>query len=133
MKKDKTTNVKPEKQVQEKPKNNEAEAEAVTETEAVNEAKADDDDDDDTSTILKEERKVENRVQNVSSSIKKLISEKERTEPQPIQSDSQQNGYCYIGKINNSRYCAKVSSRNSCMSGDIFPTMAVCINPNLKT
>ena len=83
--------------------------------------------------MLKEERKVENRVQNVSSSIKKLISEKERTEPQPIQSDSQQNGYCYIGKINNSRYCAKVSSRNSCMSGDIFPTMAVCINPNLRT
>ena len=133
MKKDKTTNVKPEKQVQEKPKNNEAEAEAVTESEAVTEAKAESDDDDDTSTILKEERKVENRVQNVSSSIKKLISEKERTEPQPIQSDSQQNGYCYIGKINNSRYCAKVSSKNSCMSGDIFPTMAVCINPNLKT
>lgn len=127
MKKDKTTNVKPEKQVQEKPKDSEAEAEdeAEAETEA--------DDDDDTSTILKEERKVENRVQNVSSSIKKLISERERTEPQPIQSDSQQNGYCYIGKINNSRYCAKVSSRNSCMSGDIFPTMAVCINPNLRT
>ena len=129
MKKDKTTNVKPEKQVQEKPKDSEAEAEA----EAVTEADDDDDDDDDTSTMLKEERKVENRVQNVSSSIKKLISEKERTEPQPIQSDSQQNGYCYIGKINNSRYCAKVSSRNSCMSGDIFPTMAVCINPNLRT
>ena len=123
MKKDKTTNVKPEKQVQEKPKDNEAKAEAEAEA----------DDDDDTSTILKEERKVENRVQNVSSSIKKLISERERTEPQPIQSDSQQNGYCYIGKINNSRYCAKVSSRNSCMSGDIFPTMAVCINPNLRT
>lgn len=127
MKKDKTTNVKPEKQVQEKPKDSEAEAEA----EAEDEAEADDDND--TSTILKEERKVENRVQNVSSSIKKLISERERTEPQPIQSDSQQNGYCYIGKINNSRYCAKVSSRNSCMSGDIFPTMAVCINPNLRT
>ena len=129
MKKDKTTNVKPEKQVQEKPK----EVDANADTNADANADANADTDDDNSTILKEERKVENRVQNVSSSIKKLITEKERTEPQPIHSDSQQNGYCYIGKINNSRYCAKVSSKNSCMSGDIFPTMAVCINPNLKT
>jgi hypothetical protein len=45
----------------------------------------------------------------------------------------QQNGYCYIGKINNARYCAKVSSKNNCLSGDIFPTMAVCVNPNLRT
>jgi len=83
--------------------------------------------------MLKEERKVENRVQNVDNSVKKFIVQKEKNEPQPVHSDSQQQGYCYIGKINNSRYCAKVSSRNSCMSGDIFPTMAVCVNPNLRT
>ena len=90
-------------------------------------------DDNDDSTLLKEERKLEARVSNVSDDVKKLIIQKEKTEPEPVQSDTQQNGYCYIGKINNSRYCAKVSSKNSCISGDIFPTMAVCINPNLKT
>jgi hypothetical protein len=85
------------------------------------------------STMLKEDRKVENRVQSVSDDIKKLIIKKESREPEPVQSDSQQHGYCYIGKINNSRYCAKVLSKDNCMSGDIFPTMAVCINPNLRT
>jgi hypothetical protein len=121
IKKDKTTNVKPEKQIPEK---------QITDSSAnIQETQEDNDD----STLLKEERKVEARVPNVSDDIKKLIIQKERTEPEPLHSDTQQNGYCYIGKINNSRYCAKVSSKNSCMSGDIFPTMAVCINPNLKT
>jgi hypothetical protein len=122
--KDKTANVKPEKQIPEK--QNLEKSVNTKET-------SDDTDDIDESTILKEERKVEARVPNVSDNIKKLIIQKEQTEPEPVHSDTQQNGYCYIGKINNSRYCAKVSSRNSCMSGDIFPTMAVCINPNLKT
>jgi len=121
MKKDKTINVKPEKQIPEK--------QIPDSSGNIQETQEDNDD----STLLKEERKVEARVPNVSDSIKKSILQKERTEPEPLDSDTQQNGYCYIGKINNSRYCAKVSSNNSCMSGDIFPTMAVCINPNLKT
>ena len=58
--------------------------------------------------------------------------EKENTEPAPLQSNSNEYGYCYIGKTNNVRNCAKVSSRNKCMSGDIFPTMDLCINPNLR-
>lgn len=125
--KDKTTNVKPEKQIPEKqiPEKNANTKETSDDN--------DDNDDNDDSSLLKEERKVEARVPNVSDDIKKLIIQKEKTEPEPVHSDTQQNGYCYIGKINNSRYCAKVSSKNSCMSGDIFPTMAVCINPNLKT
>jgi hypothetical protein len=127
--KDKTTNVKPEKQIQEKQI---SEKSANANTKETSDDTYDTDDTDE-STLLKEERKVEARVPNVSDNIKKLIIQKEKTEPEPVHSDTQQNGYCYIGKINNSRYCAKVSSKNSCMSGDIFPTMAVCINPNLKT
>jgi hypothetical protein len=122
IKKDKTTNVKPEKQVI-------APSVNIKETSD----NTDNSDDNDDSTLLKEERKLEARVSNVSDDVKKIIIQKEKTEPEPVQSDTQQNGYCYIGKINNSRYCAKVSSKNSCISGDIFPTMAVCINPNLKT
>ena len=53
-------------------------------------------------------------------------------EPEAVKSDSSQQGYCYIGKINDTRYCAKVSNRNKCMSGDIYPTMDICINPNLR-
>ena len=41
-------------------------------------------------------------------------------------------GYCYIGNQNNQRLCAEVSESQQCMSGDIFPTMNMCINPNLR-
>ena len=79
---------------------------------------------------LKNERKIENRVQDVSNSIKNLIVKKEDKVPEP--SSSEQYGYCYVGKENNIRHCAKVSSKSKCMSGDIFPTMDLCINPKLR-
>ena len=83
--------------------------------------------------LLNKERKIEKRVEDVPKNVKKLIVKKEENEPEPSQSDSQQHGFCYIGKINNSRYCAKVTSKNKCMSGDIFPSMDICINPNLRS
>lgn len=83
--------------------------------------------------LLNKERKIEKRVEDVPLNVKKLIVKKEEKEPEPSQSDSQQHGYCYIGKVNNSRYCAKVTSKNKCMSGDIFPSMDICINPNLRS
>jgi len=84
-------------------------------------------------TILQNERKVNERTRDVPKEVKNTIKEKENTEPAPLQSNSNEYGYCYIGKTNNARNCAKVSSRNKCMSGDIFPTMEICINPNLRS
>lgn len=57
---------------------------------------------------------------------------KEEEEPEPTRTNTLNQGYCYIGKINDTRYCAKVSGRNQCMSGDIYPSMDICINPNLR-
>jgi len=79
---------------------------------------------------LKNERKIENRLQDVSNSIKNLIIKKEDKVPEP--SSSEQHGYCYVGKENNIRHCAKVSSKSKCMSGDIFPTMDLCVNPKIR-
>ena len=42
------------------------------------------------------------------------------------------SGYCFVGKSKNRRYCSKLDSRSQCMSGDIYPTLEKCINPNLK-
>ena len=56
----------------------------------------------------------------------------ENDEPEPIRTDSLSSGYCYIGKVNDTRYCTKVDARSKCMSGDIYPTMEVCVNPNLR-
>ena len=58
--------------------------------------------------------------------------DKTDTLPEPIKTSSLQQGYCFIGKINDTRYCAKVNERTQCMSGDIYPTMDICVNPNLR-
>jgi len=42
------------------------------------------------------------------------------------------SGYCYIGEDRGFRSCVRVGNMDKCMSGDIFPTEAVCINPNLR-
>ena len=41
-------------------------------------------------------------------------------------------GWCYIGEDNGDRSCISVNANDTCMSGDIFPTRDVCINPNLR-
>lgn len=53
-------------------------------------------------------------------------------EPMPVKSSSLTSGYCFIGKINDIRSCAKVTSKEQCMSGDIYPTKDICINPKLR-
>ena len=42
------------------------------------------------------------------------------------------SGFCYIGEDRGFRSCIKVGEADMCMSGDIFPTQAICINPNLR-
>ena len=41
-------------------------------------------------------------------------------------------GFCYIGEDRGFRSCIEVGEGDVCMSGDIFPTQAICINPNLR-
>jgi len=45
---------------------------------------------------------------------------------------SGKSGYCYIGEDRGFRSCVKVSEGDKCMSGDIFPTREICMNPNLR-
>jgi len=41
-------------------------------------------------------------------------------------------GWCYIGEDRGFRSCAEVGVNDTCMSGEIFPTNDVCVNPNLR-
>ena len=43
---------------------------------------------------------------------------------------SNYNGFCYIGFDNNKRVCTNIYEGDICMSGQVFPTMNVCVNPN---
>jgi len=42
-------------------------------------------------------------------------------------------GWCFIGEDKGYRTCSKVGENDKCMSGDIFPSQEICINPNLRT
>ena len=42
------------------------------------------------------------------------------------------SGYCYIGEDRGYRSCMKIGAGDSCMSGDIFPSQEICVNPNLR-
>lgn len=42
-------------------------------------------------------------------------------------------GWCYIGMDRGFRTCGEVGVNDTCMSGDIFPSQEICMNPNLRT
>ena len=42
------------------------------------------------------------------------------------------SGFCYIGEDRGFRSCIEVNENDTCMSGDIFPTEQICINPSLR-
>jgi hypothetical protein len=41
-------------------------------------------------------------------------------------------GWCYIGEDRGYRSCAQVGVNDYCMSGDIFPSQEICVNPSLR-
>ena len=58
-------------------------------------------------------------------------------EPQPDESSSSvqstgKAGWCYIGMDRNTRTCSQVGVNDLCMSGDIFPSQDICMNPRLR-
>ena len=50
-----------------------------------------------------------------------------------IQSGPPKSGWCYIGEDRGFRTCAEVGVNDKCMSGDIFPSQEICVNPNLRS
>lgn len=67
-------------------------------------------------------------------------SQKMNDEPLPDDAGSRtqtnrstgKSGFCYIGEDRGFRSCIKVGEADMCMSGDIFPSQEICINPNLR-
>jgi len=75
---------------------------------------------------------------NAELSLETALSHAKKEPPQPddatsrTQRSSGKAGYCYIGEDRGFRSCLKVGEQDTCMSGDIFPTHAVCVNPRLR-
>ena len=41
-------------------------------------------------------------------------------------------GYCYIGEDRGFRSCINVEAGDKCMSGQVFPSQEICMNPSLR-
>lgn len=68
----------------------------------------------------------------LKKSINKNIKKKEENLVEPVESDNQKSGFCYVGKINNKRTCAKVADKKYCMSGEFFTTKQLCAANKIK-
>ena len=90
-----------------------------------------------------EDKKVVNNIDNATtattaksnSTYKKkpvVVPEADDTTSRTQMKSNSKAGYCYIGEDRGFRSCIEVGEGDVCMSGDIFPTQAVCINPNLR-
>jgi len=42
------------------------------------------------------------------------------------------SGWCYIGGEKGVRSCAEIGVNDICMSGNVFPNLEICMNPNLR-
>jgi hypothetical protein len=51
----------------------------------------------------------------------------------PIQSSSSsgKSSWCLVGEYNGARGCINVSDQDKCLSGQVFPSQQMCLNPNL--
>jgi hypothetical protein len=80
------------------------------------------------------------RENTLSASLSSALADAEyNSEPLPddSMSSTQRNGsgksgYCYIGEDRGFRSCIAVKEGDLCMSGDIFPSQALCVNPSLR-
>ena len=79
-------------------------------------------------------------VNQLSSSLSSALADAEyNSEPMPDDATSStqrsgpgKSGYCYIGEDRGFRSCIHVNEGDTCMSGDIFPSQAICVNPSLR-
>ena len=65
----------------------------------------------------------------------KMVEKQRQNEVQKYLNNIQYNkpiGYCFIGEQKSQRYCSEITDADKCASGDIFPTMDLCINPNIR-
>tara|TARA_B100000424_G_C22935876_1_gene498010 strand:+ start:858 stop:1448 length:591 start_codon:yes stop_codon:yes gene_type:complete len=95
------------------------------------------DDDEDVKLDLKKTLEKEDRGNNKDKKDKDKKDDKDKTVPSPDLSshdDLQRSKrkYCYVGNLGGKRSCAEIHESDKCISGDIFPSEELCINPNLR-
>ena len=74
-----------------------------------------------------------NKALNTSQSSQQINNDYQADEASSsIQSGPPKSGWCYIGEDRGFRTCGEVGPNDKCMSGDIFPSQDLCVNPTLR-
>ena len=74
-----------------------------------------------------------NRALNTSQSQQSAEQDYQANEASSSVHSAGKSGWCFIGDDRGFRSCAQVGANDTCMSGDIFPSQEICMNPNLRT
>ena len=80
------------------------------------------------------ERKVETPVQEVIGEPSKKPEDQTEADIS-TESEIQQTkkgNYCYIGTDRTYRSCVEMNAGDTCVSGEVFPTKDICVNPELR-
>ena len=85
---------------------------------------------------------IDDDEENIPVSVKKSVEKKQKKKKVVVTSDDSQSvfqknsnkksGWCYIGEDKGVRNCINVKEGDVCMSENIFPTRAMCTNPNIR-
>lgn len=74
-----------------------------------------------------------NRALNTSQSQQPSEQDYQANEASSSVHSAGKAGWCYVGNDRGFRTCAQVGVNDTCMSGDIFPSQEICMNPNLRS
>jgi hypothetical protein len=84
------------------------------------------------STIQSEEREAEEKKKMEEKGAIRQLQNKLDTSLYRKDQMVKKDGFCYIGFEKGHRVCTDVYQGDVCMSGEIFPTMDVCLVPSLR-
>jgi hypothetical protein len=84
------------------------------------------------STIQSEEREAEEKKKMEENGAIRQLQNKLDTSLYRKDQMVKKDGFCYIGFEKGHRVCTDVYQGDVCMSGEIFPTMDVCLVPSLR-
>ena len=83
------------------------------------------------STSINYEKLVDEIPENLKSPSNNLGSNEELDYFLTKYQDSKKANWCFVGETNGKRVCS-LSEGNKCMSGNIFPSKDICVNPSLR-
>jgi len=95
---------------------------------------------------IQDQLKMENQINQLEDlqeqNLQKALDDSKSTNSGPRPDDSLSRiqasngsgkaGWCFIGEDRGFRTCSQIGQNDQCMSGDIFPSQEICMNPNLR-